>query len=305
MKLFAVLLTAAAAAGAQTTALAPLSGYVYNSGSRTLHALHGVPGSAYVGRAIAADLDRAWPAPAGAIAVAVRAEETIVLRGLDQPEPSVEEGIGLLSSPALAAWSPEGAAFALYGNGQVQVVRVTRGRINPDVPVNIDFVGEIAAIAVNDAGGVAVASGGGVYLHAASGSTLLHSSSDIRSLRFGAAGQLYAAAADRLLRMDTAGGEPSVLVADIRIDAFALSRANGLFYLADAERQALEIYDSGGNKTGTIHLDRTPSASIQALVHESLFLINAPDDSGRPAIVLQVSENPSVLFVPAESSTTL
>jgi hypothetical protein len=303
MRLFCFLLSAVVSASAQTAALPPLSGYVYNAASRTLHALRGVPGSAYVGAAIATDLDGAWPAPAGAVAIAIHGEETVLLRGLDRGEPETDAATGILSRPSMVSWSPAGTAAAVYGNGQVQVVRVTAGRISADVPLDTDSLGDVTAIAINDSGRVAVASAGGIYLFDSAGHTLLLDAAGVRSLRFGAGNTLYAAAADRLLWLDTESGASGVLIADVRIDAFALSRQTGAFYLADSGRQVLEIYDRSGNKTETIALDRVTAPQIAALVRESLFLLSAPDAGGSPAIVLQASEHPSVLFVPADSST--
>jgi hypothetical protein len=275
---------------------------VYNAASRTLHAIRGVPGSAYTGPAIADNLDKAWPAPAGAIAVAVRADKTILLTALDGDEPAADSRLGLLSNPSLAKWSPSGKFAVLFAEGQLQVVRVAGGQISAGTPVEVAFLGNIAGLAVNDTGDVAAASAAGVYLAGSSGATLLNDAADIIELRFGPRDILYAAASDRLLRVDMASRTADVLIKESGISTFAVSHKTGRVYAAGSDDRVIHVYDGSGAKTGTIPLDRAP-ATLDALIHDSLLLLNPPDADGKPVMALQLSEEPSVVFIPADSST--
>jgi hypothetical protein len=62
------------------------------------------------------------------------------------------------------------------------------------------------------------------------------------------------------------------------------------------------MYDVAGNPAGTIILEHAP-ASFDALVNDSLFLLNAPGGGLTPAMVLHVTEQPSVLFIPTDLNT--
>jgi hypothetical protein len=302
MKGFLSLLFASVAVQAQGNITPTLSGFLYNAQTRSLHAMRGVPGSAYVGSsALAENLDGAWPAPAGAIAVVIRAGGTLVLRGLDQQEPQTEDVSGLLSDVSGVVWSPAGTAALLAAGGQVQVVRFADGRTRVEPAVETAFLGDLTAMAVNDAGEAVVAAGEGVYALAVGGNTRISDIGGIRKLRFGNGGYLYMAAADRLWRVNLDARPAEMLAEGIGITDFAVSRKSGWVYVTDSSRLVLEIFDAAGKKVTSLTLDRAP-AKLDALVQDSLFLLNAPE-TGRPAIVLQTGDQPAVLFIPAEMAT--
>jgi hypothetical protein len=224
-----------------------------------------------------------------------------VLRGLDQQEPQTEDVSGLLSDVSGVVWSPAGTAALLAAGGQVQVVRFADGRTRVEPAVETAFLGDLTAMAVNDAGEAVVAAGEGVYALAVGGNTRISDIGGIRKLRFGNGGYLYMAAADRLWRVNLDARPAEMLAEGIGITDFAVSRKSGWVYVTDSSRLVLEIFDAAGKKVTSLTLDRAP-AKLDALVQDSLFLLNAPE-TGRPAIVLQTGDQPAVLFIPAEMAT--
>jgi hypothetical protein len=216
----------------------------------------------------------------------------------------MDAGLALVSSPSAAKWSPSGKCVTLLAGGQLQTLRFADGQISADTPVETGFIGDIASFAVDDAGHVVAASTGGVYFLDSSGPALLHDAADIIEVRFGPGNILYAAAPDRLLRIDTDTGAAGVLLTESGISGLAVSAKTDRIYVAHAADRLIHVYDASGVKKGTIALDRAPTA-VDALVQDSLLLLNPPDADGAPAMALQLSEEPSVVFIPADLSPSL
>ena len=115
--------------------------------------------------------------------------------------------------------------------GNVQTIRIQEGRTQT---FESGFLGDVAAVAVSDAGVVAIAVNTGVFILTDNGPVQISQNSDIRKLRYGRGSLLlYGATVTDVAEIDTTSGAERVLFSGDHIAGFAVTR-KGL-YIADAE----------------------------------------------------------------------
>ena len=108
------LLLAAALAPAQESRLdGPVSGLVYDEQAHAIRAIVGVPGAAYLGASLLADLDFATVSPNGRFALALK-EGKLSLLSLSG-ELTTEAIAENYPTPALSSWTADSDAVAIYG----------------------------------------------------------------------------------------------------------------------------------------------------------------------------------------------
>lgn len=300
MRIAAFFLMATCVMHSQVTAVRPLSGYIFASSSGTVHRIQGVPGSAVISPAVVQNLQKAWPAPEGAVALGVRDGVTLLLSRLDEPESVKETSEGLLSGSVTAAWSPRARLAVLVGAGQLQVIRFG-SEPSFDTPIETTSLGTVTAAAVNDVGQVVLASSDGLYVWSSSGFTPLNDTAGVKNMQF-AGDELYVATQDEVLRVSLGDGAAQVLTTGAAIAGFGVARVSDRLYVADSRDRAVHMYSRSGEKLVTLPVDVAP-ATFQPILRDSVFLLNAPENSGASAIVLQASEQLSVFFVPADPSS--
>src|SRR5712692_1991606 len=119
------LLFALAALGQDTRLSGPVSGFVFHEPSQSIRPIVGVPGSAYLGTALAQGFDAASVSPLGKFALATLGGKLYLLRGLDggQSEPAPIEGS--IDAVDRFAWSPDGASAVAYSGDsrRAQILR--------------------------------------------------------------------------------------------------------------------------------------------------------------------------------------
>lgn len=138
----------------------PVSGAIFHGGSRSIRPILGVPGSAYLGGAIASGLDLAAVSPNHKLAIAIRDGSGVLLTGLDGA-PAAEIQLDAISGVDKIFWSGDSTAAGLYSSGSGAVQTWRNGELRNAGSIS----GSVLALAVDGAGRVyAGVDGDGVYV---------------------------------------------------------------------------------------------------------------------------------------------
>ena len=304
MRLFsaATLVFAAAAvlSADMATVRLPLTGFLYDASSRSLRPVLGVPGSAYVGEAVAADVDAAWPSPGKDAALVLRQDHAVLLRGLRALQPE-QHGERLLAHATLAAWDAAGAVAALYSSTDrsLQRLRVTERDVEVQPVEALGGIAEVRALAANAAGEVAAATEEGIYLLRAGATPQLLTDAAATLLAFGNDHLVYALSAGSVLEIRVGDGAVQPFVADRQITAFGISQKDKHIWTVD-ERNRAVAFDFSGTVVAELHLDRTPSEFTLLDNGAAVFLLHGIEQGRQPVLVLNATQtDPATFFVPA------
>lgn len=290
------LFAALAAQSQDMTSRLPLGGFVYDAGARSLRALSGVPGSAYAGPSVAAGLDVAWAS--GFAAVGVREGAAVVLTSLQTLQPKEHSVPGLLTAKRVA-WSARGTVAALYDGGSVQRLTVS-SQVSAGPAVPVGFLGDVTALAVDDSGEIAIAAGGSVHLLQDSAVKEVASGLEgLLAISFGKNQVLYVGHAHGIAEIRTDGSSKAVrqIVEGRAVTALAADRKTGRLFGIDAAARRVLVIDSAGTLVGELALDREPT-TLEVLQPDSVLLLNGIEGQGLPAIVLDITKDPVVFFIP-------
>ncbi len=308
-----ILGSAAAVACAQPTSFqGPISGFVYNHGSRTIRPLLGIPGAARIGAPILNEVDFASIAPNGKWAFLTKGGQSSLVQGLTDTAPANLPADGLIDAVDRAVWNRDGSYVLLYSSSgnRLQRVRIADSGAVPDSPMDLSAWGTATTLAIDPAGrqiafGIA---GSGLYLFQAGQTPALLSSMTQPSVAAfdGAGKRLYAVDLDRqsIWAFDS-GASALELVTLAPADApgitpvgLAVSGDGRSLLLAVSSARAIQVYDStSGSLANTIPLDFTPSR-FEALSPAPTFLLNG-DNTSEWLLVLDARQLPGVSFVPA------
>jgi len=300
----------------------PVPGYVFDRSSQSIRPILGVPGSSYLGPAVAGGFDVASVSPLGVSALATQGGKLYLLRNLDRDQPDTTSLDGAISAVGRFAWSPDGLSAAVYSadSGQAQVLRNLDPRdgsktTSLEDPIDLSSLdGVIASLAFDGKRlliGAASPNSGGVYLiDDASAPKLLARAANPAALAVDAAkGDLYISDQDNnqiwTIR-DYAGDATPALFVDGRA---GLSSPLGI-RVGAAGRQLL-VANSGSRSIDAIEistraplqhmdLDFAPSR-LEPLGSGPLSLLTLAGDNG-PLYVLDSSGDLAVYFVPAGGS---
>jgi hypothetical protein len=301
-------LAALALAAQETTLAGPVSGVLFDPQARALRPMVGVPGAAYLGEAIVANLDFASVSPNGRFAIAVRPDGVLLVRGLDQGN---LETLNLETAGGAthAAWSADSGAVALWGDaGRVEVWTDLAGSARRAVAADL---GEITA--------VAVASEGRTVVVAQAGAILVADGSSVRRILELEKPVALALAGGRLFVADAARNEILVLAnyaeagdaqlfanAARGVDevvALAVSPDQRTLVAASRSARSLTAFDAAtGEISATVALDFEPMRLDR--FSASLFALNNGGDSG-PLQILDCARSLAVYFVPAEPASVM
>jgi hypothetical protein len=302
---------------AQSNVAGPGSGYVFDSSSRALRPILGVPGGATLGGAIdvGGEILAAWVAPRQDLALVVTGSGTRFLR-LKGGEAAPLALEGSLPAPERAAFSPSGAAVAIYAGGSIQVVSglpnapalagtyaAPSGRVAARGGIQ-RFRSGIGSLAVSDDGRYVLFSAtGGVQLRGASGESFTVAQAGMDALVAFAPGGHDAAVADPasaslMVTRDVAGAAArNALAGQAAVSGIAFSEDGKRLLVASSEAKLVTVFDLAAGTSSTAACDFSPT-SLEPL--GGLFRLNEVGNS--PLWLLDAhGAGLQILFVPART----
>ena len=324
-------------ATAQTITSGPITGAIFDTATRSIRSIMGLPGAAFLGAAASSTWDLAMPSPDGKRAVALRGAELSLIGDLSQPDAATDLG-GVIETVDRMVWSADSSTAVLYSSRSNQLQRITGLNTTPAIqpPIDLSGAGGVSGWAISPEGGsIAYATNTSVYLlaGASSGSAIsLGGFSNPRALAFASDGAslfVFDRATQKISRVATASGAT--------LDSFAVStdtanrvagpsRSAGVLRrmppvrqtsqpdirdlaattdgakLLAARADALCVYDlSRRTPDHCDSLDVSP-ASIQA-IGPGVFVLNYPRTAGLPVWLWDGGAG-SVFFVPSGRSAT-
>ena len=291
----------------------PITGLVYDTPSKSLRQILGMPGAARLGPPLLS-VDWASVAPDGRTALVLVQGEARLVSTKDIGQDSAGTPVlGLLDTPQFSCWAEDSSSLVLYSaaNRALQWVRLSgqAAEADPAIPLTgID--GDVTAIVADKSSGVTVvsAAGTGVYLIGPSGSASLLIPADASAIAVEPGGQtLWVAdrANAQLLQITKVGPNPEsqVLSSDpaklADISTLGLSFDKQRLYLASRATQLLYQFDrSAALLSEGMALD-APASLLLPLGRPSLRLLGVRDKLGQPLYLLDEKSGPGLFFVPA------
>lgn len=300
VQLAALTLSIATAVSAQ---MGPtLSGFLFDRASRTLNPILGIPGSAYVGSAVAEEIDDAWASPNRRWAVARRDARTLLITGIQELRAEAVEDSRLISNVSRVSWSADGTTAVLYSSeaAQIQRVRMSGGGVEVETPIDVGHLdGAVTAMALDDAGSVLLGAHSGVYeARAARTVRRIADVGQVTAIVY-TAPRAYCLSGNSIVELAATESTVSarVLISDLS-EPVGLAADADFIYTATAGDQKLRRFDNEGKLVSVVDLDRKP-AEVRALVANSVFLLNGTEANHLPAIVFDTKHDAAVFFVPS------
>ena len=305
----AVLVAGLALAAQEATLSGPISGFVFDSGSRSVRAIMGLPGAAYLGDPLLADLEWASVAPNGAVALAVKDGRWYAVRGLAAGANWTELGSSL-PAPEKAAWSPDASAAVVASGGGLRFFRNL-----PEGPVasaTAELPGPVTALALEASGECAVVTvkaeaAGGVYLACPDTPARLLAAGDPSALALARGGRdlFVADRSGRILEIqdfrDAARVMPFAEMPGPGWDpvGLAVSPDQRYLWVAHGSEKRVDGFELESRAlTGQLGVEGEPSM-LEPLAIKSVFLLRSTGRAGEPLLVLEAGGQPAVYFVPA------
>jgi len=293
----------------------PITGLVYDSPSRALLQVLGIPGAARLSPPLLSELDWASVAPDGRTAVVLSLGQARLVSSRDLGQnPSGSIISGILDSPQFSVWAEDSSSLVIYSAASraLQQVRLSGASLaaDPAIPLT-GFDGDVTAIAADTSSGVVAVSvaPAGVYLAGSSGSmTPLLLDVDASAIALEPGGKTLWVAdrtAGRLLAVTNLGVSPDsqVLVSDperlVEISTLGLSADRKRLYLASRSAQLLYQFDlAAALLLDGLALD-APASLLLPLGRPSLRLLGPRDKLGDPLYLMDENLGPALFFVPA------
>jgi hypothetical protein len=285
---------ACASAAAEGSLNGPVAAMLYDSATRSFHAVPGIPGAAYVGAAIADGVNAAAFAPNGLVGLYTKDGGLYLARPAADGSWTSSRLIDA-GSEQMIVWAQDSAAAAIIDAGTVTFRRADGSLTGHSAGV----AGQIAAAAVDGARLVAAVisdSASGIYLFESGAEAKLLARAD-RPVSVAVAGA-DVVFADRarnevwLLRDYRNGTEPR-LVANVD-DPVGVAAAGGAVIYASAASRKVVAVKASGEPVFELALDFEPTGVER--FGNSGWLLN-PGTSG-PLQVLVGGREPAVYFVP-------
>ncbi len=296
LELFALASAAVMLPAQQSTRLAgPTSGWLFDAPSRAIRVVMGVPGAAYLGDAVAGDLDNGSVSPDHRLAVTMSAGAASLLNMADSSTVSLGEGC-----EGAVAWAADSAAVALGCRDGVQLYRLSKGRAER---AELTGFRGANALAVDLSGHVFAAGSDGIYrLDAESGRLL--ASIDASSLAlFGST--LYAVdrSGGQVVALDNLTGSGALRVVAGTgqgledPSAVGISADGARLFVVERESKRLKVFNPATSELlSTLELD-FPAGRVDSLGN-SLFLLNSRKEASDIVQVLDARQL-AVYFIPA------
>jgi hypothetical protein len=285
----------------------PDGGFFFDSASKSIRAISGLPPASQMGRAVVDSLPGyASIAPNGKAALFSSGDGVAWISDLATDPVQRVELIGTLSSPSRIVWAPDSTAAILFSqSGEFQIVSTTPGSRIPSVGqviVGQDLGSDIRFLAADPLQGlVLVAAQGSVYLLAQDGSAAALGAFDreIVSACISKAGVVYATPANsrELWRLQSGVDPLQVLASAGDTASLVIDEVRNQVLLADRSDMKIHVYSmTDWSEVQLLDLDAKPSSAEQFA--PGAFILNSTREAGEPLLILQISEQYRVLFVP-------
>jgi hypothetical protein len=292
----------------------PVEGFTFDAPSKTIRAVTGLPGSAYLGAALLSGLDYASVAPRQRYAVAFQNGRVLLVTGLGLDQTSTTELPGSVAVPEGVAWSDDGSVAILYSrrDNWIQTLSGLPAAPAPGASLSLaPLGGSLSAVAVDGHGGhIAIAIGGenpGVF-QVADGQNvvpLLSSSKPVAVAFSTDGGTLYAL--DGATRQITGISMANFASRDLFLvgleDPVAIALAQDaaqkpLIFAAGGRDRALLSYDASSQQaTASFQLAFEPTA-MEPLGQDT-FVLAPRMHPGQPLWSFSSAPQPRVFFIPA------
>ena len=276
----------------------PVSGAIFHGGSRSIRPILGVPGSAYLGGAIASGLDLAAVSPNHQLAIAIRDGSGVLLTGLDGAA-AAEIQLDAISGVDKIFWSGDSTAAGLYSSGSGAVQTWRNGELRNAGSIS----GNVLALAVDGAGRVyAGVDGDGVYVLMEGSPARLLTSALRPSAIVLSKNDLFFADRSRgeILRIQNyaeAAGAAVFVSGVAEPSGLALSANESTLLVASAQAKTVTAYRADtGVAAFEVSLDFEPSGLSR--ISDSVFGLNEGSE-GTPLQVFSNTDTPGAYFVPA------
>jgi hypothetical protein len=285
-----------AAFAAEPAMSGPLAGYVLDGESRSARAVLGVPGAAYAGAAILADVDALAVSPDGLRALAAQSDGLALVTRLatgDFEAARIENSSGADK----LAWSGSGAAAVAYSSGSRTVQVLLEGKI--DRLVELSGIEGVSALAVDDTGDhVLIGAEAGLYLAVKGGDTRLVAAL-AKPVAIALRGADAFVVAAGVVEIEDYAGKATVLTFASEPEAVGAQLSRDGKRLVVALANAVAIYDIVSRSAAArIDLDFTPTM-LARFGSGSAYLLHAGKAGVEPLYVVDASASPAVFFVPA------
>lgn len=286
----------------------PVSGFVFDQGTRALRPMLGMPGAAYLGEPVLAGVEAAGIAPNGTAALIVMEGRLYLATGLKSAEPLTAVVEGAIEGADRFAWAPDGSYAAVYSSksDRAQILRDLATAPSAGEPSEFSALpGTVTALAVAGdlvIAGVADAEAGGLYAAAAGETPRILAKAAQPAAITVAGGDLYFADRERgqVWQIgDFAGDATPLLFAEGLEAPVGVQLSGKRLFVANAGNSTLDVFDLEARASaGRIALDAAP-ATLEAFGGRSLWLLNSAVDASAPLYVLDGAADPAVYFVPA------
>jgi hypothetical protein len=293
----------------------PCGGLLYHRASRSVRAIIGVPGSAYLGAPILSAVDFAAVSPDGKWLLMSRGERQAAITGFDRPERVEHPLEDLVPGVDMAAWNASGGAVAVYSSAfqKVQKVRIS---VQPGAGPATDVSGlggKVAALALDREGQsiallVEGSSNPGLYLLPGGAEPVFLAAMARPN------GIAFAPDRDLLAVVDRETREIHLFNDRVFSGAIPLSiegedwdyhspvaiSQNGreLYTVAGVEPTLL-VYDLQSRELVSRHRLEAPPDLLSALPLMDSYVLNAADKPGEPVVIYQRGSRSGVYFIPA------
>ena len=280
-------MTACACAAADGQLNGP-GGLVFDTASASVRTMYGVPGSAYLGAAVAEEVGTAAVAPNGRAALYLKDGNLVLQR----------DGASVLAeglAGARIAWSADSSSAAIAdASGAVRIWKLdgSAARLIADAPAGI------ADLALDGDRVIASAAGGIYVLEAGKSARILTQTDGTADLAVFGADLFYADRARgevRVLRNYAGGGDPALVA---KLDGLVgVGVAKNVIVMASAsQKKAIGVRIGSNEPVFELDLDFEPSG-VDAF-GDAAWLLNA-GQSG-PLQVLVADASPAVYFIPRQ-----
>ena len=280
----------------ESTRLAgPTSGLLFDAPSRSIRVVVGVPGAAYLGAAVASDLDNGSVSPDGRLAVAMSAGAASLITIADSSTVSLGDGC-----EGAIAWAADSSAVALGCTDGARLYRISKGAATRSGLA--EFRGA-KALAV-DASGLSLFAAGadGIYRVDAESTQLL---APVEAASLALSGStLYAAAGKQVIALDnlTGSGALRIVAGEGQgiedPSAVGVSADGARLFVAERAAKLLKVFNPATSELlSSLELDF--SAGRVDSLGNSLFLLNARKDATDTVQVFDARQL-AVYFIPTQ-----
>ena len=294
---------------AQSTAAVagPVTGFIFDSQAAAMRPMLGIPGAAYLGKAMATGLNAASVAPDGSAALAVAADGKLVLyTGLRSAIPQALAVPGAIANPDHFAWATNAAAVYSSSSGQGQILTSLATSPSAAAPVDLSSLpGQVAAMAFDGQNLVLAVASGGIYMASAAGVQRIAAAAHPAALVLSGASLFFAdSQSQQIQQVQNYAATPATVpfANDNSIDSPAglqISADGKRLFAANAGNRKLAVYDIGSRSlVQTVDLSFTPTR-LDRFGDTSVFLMNG-SGQGPVYVARDGGEGKAaVYFVPA------